>query len=86
MCDFITWALNDFDLNHEMYQDMKKNEVKLLTDVTIKKNNNNKLIHTLLISQNLLLQNKTKHVRFAPPHLLNSVYKSSSFDDVTIDS
>ena len=69
MCDFIAWALNDFDINPDLYNSMDKQEVKLVTDKIIKSNSNdnddNDYKSTLLISQNILVQMKTKRVRFA---------------------
>jgi|TARA_B100002003_G_C13943725_1_gene457863 peptidase E len=68
MCDFIAWALNDFDINPSLYNSMDKQEVKLVTDKIIDTNsndNNNIKKNRLAISQNILVQMKTKRVRFA---------------------
>ena len=40
MCDFIAWALNDFDINPSLYNSMDKQEVKLVTDKIIDTNSN----------------------------------------------
>ncbi len=68
MCDYIAWALNDFDINPSLYNSMDKQEVKLVTDKIIDTNsndNNNIKKNRLAISQNILVQMKTKRVRFA---------------------
>ena len=70
MCDYIAWALNDFDINPDLYSVMNKSEVKLVTDSIIKSNSNDDNKDTLLISQNLLVQLKTKRVRFADEYSL----------------
>ncbi len=70
MCDYITWALNDFDINPDLYSTMDKQEVKLVTDNIISTNSNDSKAkkNRLSISQNLLIQMKTKRVHFAPEH------------------
>ena len=41
MCDYIAWALSDFDINPSLYNSMDKREVKQLTDKIINTDSNN---------------------------------------------
>jgi len=68
MCDYIAWALSDFDINPSLYNTMDKREVKQLTDKIINTNSNDNNKDTLSISQNILIRMKTKRVRFAKEH------------------
>ena len=64
MCEFLIWALKDFNIPSYVYKTMTKKAIKIYTEEVL--NTSDKDKSTLRISQNVLLNNKTKKVHFAP--------------------
>lgn len=82
--EIINIALDDFNLNKNIYSKMKKTDLKIylkrILDTNIDKR--------LLLSAKILLDNKKKVVRFSEKEKKNNIYSYSLFQniDLLIDS